>query len=44
MTDFLFINQSKVIDFQLTMIDYQSEMSDCKARSQSLIENIKNSN
>ena len=44
MTYFLFFNQSKLIDFQLKMIDYQSETTDCKARNQSLIRIIMTSN
>ena len=42
MFDVLLLNQSKVIDFQLKMIAYQSEITDCRAKSQSMIEIIKN--
>ena len=37
-------NQWKVIDFHLTMIYYQSGMTDCNTRNQSLIEIIKSYN
>ena len=43
MTDLLF-NQPKVIDCQLTIISYQSKLTDSKVRSHSLIQIIKNSN
>ena len=32
-----------IIDFQLIMIDYQSETTECKGRSQLLIDIINNS-
>ena len=44
MTNFLLFNKFKVIDFHIKMIDYQSEMTDCKAKSHSLIEIMKNFN
>ena len=38
MTDLLFLNQSKDIDSQLTVNNYQLKMTGYKARSQALIE------
>ena len=37
------MNQSQMIDFQLTKIDCQSEVTDSETRNQSSIEIIKNS-